>query len=163
MNLNNKIIGGGIIFLSLCFLIILIIFKIQSNDLIGLQMQNTQGSCLNPEGECLHEKSEIPFYIGLILIILQFFFGFYVLIEKQGGNKKFSKKHYENEIKILSKDEKNVFEKIIESDGTIFQSELVEKTEFNKVKVTRILDMLEGKNLIERKRRGMTNVIILKH
>ena len=58
--------------------------------------------------------------------------------------------------------EKQIFEKIIESEGTIFQSDLVDKTGFTKVKVTRILDKLEGKKLIERKRRGMTNVVILK-
>jgi len=53
--------------------------------------------------------------------------------------------------------------KIIESDGSIIQSDLVERTKFNKVKVTRILDRLEGMNLIERRRRGMTNIVMLKH
>ena len=62
----------------------------------------------------------------------------------------------------LNDDEKLVFDKIIESEGTIFQSDLVDKTKFTKVKVTRLLDKLEGKGLIERKRRGMTNVVILK-
>ena len=33
----------------------------------------------------------------------------------------------------------------------------------NKVKITRILDKLEGMGILERKRRGMTNVVILKH
>lgn len=37
------------------------------------------------------------------------------------------------------------------------------KTGLTKVKVTRILDRLEGREIIERKRRGMTNVVILKH
>jgi uncharacterized membrane protein len=60
----------------------------------------------------------------------------------------------------LTQEEKAVLQKIIESQGTIFQSDLVERTKFNKVKVTRVLDRLEGKGLIERKRRGMTNVII---
>jgi len=63
----------------------------------------------------------------------------------------------------LDKEEKIVLERIIESEGTIFQSDLVEKTEFPKVKITRILDRLEGRNLVERKRRGMTNIVILKH
>ena len=44
----------------------------------------------------------------------------------------------------------------------MFQSSLVNETKLSKVKVTRILDRLEGKSLIERKRRGMSNVIILK-
>ena len=47
------------------------------------------------------------------------------------------------------------------SNGTIFQSDLVEKSDFSKVKVSRILDKLEGRQLIERKRRGMTNVVVL--
>jgi len=38
----------------------------------------------------------------------------------------------------------------------------VEETGFTKVKITRILDSLEGNGLIERKRRGMTNIIILR-
>jgi uncharacterized membrane protein len=44
----------------------------------------------------------------------------------------------------------------------MFQSDIIEKTKLNKVKITRILDSLEAQNLIERKRRGMTNLVILK-
>jgi uncharacterized membrane protein len=44
----------------------------------------------------------------------------------------------------------------------MFQSDLVEGTGMQKVKITRLLDRLEGLKLIERKRRGMTNVVILK-
>lgn len=63
----------------------------------------------------------------------------------------------------LNEEEKNVLNTVLNNQGSIFQSELVEKTNINKVKVTRILDRLEGLNLIERKRRGMTNIVILKH
>jgi uncharacterized membrane protein len=63
----------------------------------------------------------------------------------------------------LTNEEKKVFEKIIEAQGSVFQSEIIDKTNFNKVKVSRILDKLEGLGLIERRRRGMTNIVILKH
>jgi len=85
------------------------------------------------------------------------------MIKPQIEPKKITKENYQKVISTLDKEEKIVLEKIIESQGTIFQSELVDKTKFTKVKVTRILDKLEGKGLIERKRRGMTNVVILKH
>jgi uncharacterized membrane protein len=62
----------------------------------------------------------------------------------------------------MGPDAKAVLEHIIKSDGTIFQSELTEKSGLGKVKVTRVLDRLEGKGIVERKRRGMTNVVILK-
>ncbi len=63
----------------------------------------------------------------------------------------------------LGSEHATVMESIIKSGGSIFQSELTERTGLSKVKVTRILDKLEGRGLIERKRRGMTNVVILKH
>jgi uncharacterized membrane protein len=76
--------------------------------------------------------------------------------------KKISKESYEEILRGLSSDERIVLENVIEAEGAIFQSELIEKTKFSKAKVTRILDKLEGKGLVERRRRGMSNVIILK-
>lgn len=84
-------------------------------------------------------------------------------IKPQIEQKKITKENYQDVMKSLQDEEKLVFEKVIESEGSIFQSELVEKTSMPKVKVTRILDRLEGKGLVERKRRGMTNVVVLKH
>ena len=83
-------------------------------------------------------------------------------IKEQIEPKKITKENYHKVMSKLNKDEKLVLENIIESEGTIFQSDLVDKTKFSKVKVTRILDRLEGKNIVERRRRGMTNVVILK-
>ena len=66
----------------------------------------------------------------------------------------------EIDIKKLEPDEKKLLE-MVSSQGAIFQSEVVEKRGLNKVKVTRILDKLESRGIVERKRRGMTNVVIL--
>jgi len=76
---------------------------------------------------------------------------------------KITKGNYQKIMSNLNKDEKIVLKNIIEAEGSIFQSDLVNKTGLNKVKVTRVLDKLEGKGLIERKRRGMSNAVILKH
>ncbi|MBS3065392.1 MAG: MarR family transcriptional regulator, partial [DPANN group archaeon] len=57
--------------------------------------------------------------------------------------------------------EKQVLE-LIQDSRTIFQADLIEKTGFGKAKITRILDRLEGRDFIERKRRGMTNVVVVK-
>ena len=66
------------------------------------------------------------------------------------------------ELGRLDKDEKQLVDALIKENGSIFQSDLVEKTKMTKVKVTRVLDRLEGRGVIERKRRGMTNIVILK-
>src|SRR3989338_5578632 len=49
-----------------------------------------------------------------------------------------------------------------EKDGSIYQSELIRESGLSKVKVTRILDRMEGKHALTRQRRGMTNIVVLR-
>jgi len=84
------------------------------------------------------------------------------IVKEQVKPKKLDKGHFKDILDKLDGDDKKVLGFVIDSEGSVFQSELVSKTNLSKVKVTRILDRLEGKGLIERKRRGMTNVVILK-
>ena len=55
-----------------------------------------------------------------------------------------------------------IYETILESDGIIEQSEIVEKTGLPKANVSRGLDLLESKGLAERRRRGTGKVVLLK-
>lgn len=64
--------------------------------------------------------------------------------------------------KTLKSNERIVYEAIIESEGIIDQSELTSKTGLSKATVSRVLDLLESKGLVEKKRRGMRNTVILK-
>jgi uncharacterized membrane protein len=54
-----------------------------------------------------------------------------------------------------------IYEAVLEADGVLAQSEVVERTDFSKATVSRALDSLETKDLVERKRRGMGNVVLL--
>jgi uncharacterized membrane protein len=76
--------------------------------------------------------------------------------------KNISKEEKQQKLENLDEEERKLMDIILREDGSIFQSSLVNETKLSKVKVTRILDRLEGKKLIERKRRGMSNVVILK-
>lgn len=58
--------------------------------------------------------------------------------------------------------EEKIVLQTIQANKTIFQADLIEKTGFSKAKMTRIIDRLEGKGFVERKRRGMTNVVVIK-
>ena len=51
---------------------------------------------------------------------------------------------------------------MIQNNKAIFEADLIYKTGFGKAKMTRIIDRLEGKGFVERKRRGMTNVVVMK-
>ena len=69
---------------------------------------------------------------------------------------------YEGLIPTLKDDEQKVFRAILDAQGIIAQSELTEITGVSKSNVSRALDLLESRGLVERKRRGMGNTILLK-
>jgi uncharacterized membrane protein len=43
----------------------------------------------------------------------------------------------------------------------MYQSDLLRQMGFSKVQMTRLLDKLAARKIIDRKRRGMTNIVIL--
>ncbi|QGA84428.1 MarR family transcriptional regulator [Halomicrobium sp. LC1Hm] len=61
----------------------------------------------------------------------------------------------------LANNERIVYEAVLDADGVLPQSEIVEQTDVSKATVSRALDNLEARDLIERKRRGMGNVVVL--
>jgi uncharacterized membrane protein len=71
------------------------------------------------------------------------------------------RQRWEGVAKTLKDDEQTLFKAIID-EGIVHQSELVEKTGLPKSNVSRALYALESRGLIERRRRGMGNVILLK-
>ena len=72
------------------------------------------------------------------------------------------KRRWKEIAKTLKEDERKIYQAIIEAGGIIEQSELPEKTGLSKASVSRALDLLESKGLVERKRRGMRNIVLLK-
>jgi uncharacterized membrane protein len=61
----------------------------------------------------------------------------------------------------LANNEQEVYEVVLDADGVIAQSDIVEETDLSKATVSRTLDSLETKDVLERKRRGMGNMVFL--
>ena len=61
----------------------------------------------------------------------------------------------------LTHNQETIYELLIEADGTLPQRQLVEETDLSKATVSRTLDKLEHRGLIERKRSGMGNTVHL--
>jgi len=100
--------------------------------------------------------------IGGVLVIVSLF----LLLSKPNERivvKKIKEKKSEKKVDLSSfrPEEKQVYN-FVKENGAIFQADLIEKTGFSKARMTRIVDKLEGSGLVERKRRGMTNVVVLK-
>lgn len=68
----------------------------------------------------------------------------------------------ESIVEDLADAERAVYEAVLDADGVRPQSEIVEETDLSKASVSRALDGLESKGLVERKRRGMGNVVVLR-
>ncbi len=165
--MENKFVGMLIIGIATSIGAIILLFNRALNQIVGTSC--TEGpSC--PMWKSIAFQTNVSIGIMIFVILIGFYLIFFgkdekivtKIIEEQIPQKKITLENYQDVLKNLNSEEKAVFEKVIESEGTAFQSDLVDKTGFHKVKVTRILDKLEGGGLIERKRRGMTNVVILK-
>lgn len=99
--------------------------------------------------------------ISIIKILVAFLAGtgFYLSLTKKEN----LIEHKEYDLTKLNKEEKELFKFIKENkDKGVYQSNIKNHFDFSKSKTTRVLDKLEQKDLIERKRRGMTNIIFLK-
>jgi len=71
------------------------------------------------------------------------------------------RQEWEETAERLANNERDIYEAVLEADGVLPQSEIVDQLDCSKATVSRALDSLETKNLVERKRRGMGNVILL--
>ncbi|MBU2503806.1 MAG: hypothetical protein KJ879_02015, partial [Nanoarchaeota archaeon] len=98
--------------------------------------------------------------VGLLIVI-----GIVLIFNKPKEKiivKKVKEKKKALNLEGLDKKEKEAVKIVQAENGTIFQAELMEKLGIGKVGITRLLDKLEAKQIIERKRRGMNNVVVLK-
>ncbi|ELY86581.1 hypothetical protein C483_19265 [Natrialba hulunbeirensis JCM 10989] len=62
----------------------------------------------------------------------------------------------------LSDNEEEVYTVVLDGNGKVQQRTITEDTTLSEATVSRTLDTLETKGLVERKRRGMGNVVVLK-
>jgi len=97
---------------------------------------------------------------GLILVI-----GLFLIFSKETERivvKRVRERKKKINLSGVERDERKIVELLQKENGGMFQRTLMEKLEIGKVKTTRLLDKLEAKQLIERKRRGMNNIVVLK-
>lgn len=64
--------------------------------------------------------------------------------------------------KTLKEDEVKIYQVILDAGGLMNQGDIGDKVGLSKTTVSRILDLLESRGLVEKRRRGMSNVILLK-
>lgn len=68
----------------------------------------------------------------------------------------------EDALKYLDEGEREIVRILIDAGGSMLQRDIARSGNFSKATVTRILDRLESKGVVERLRHGTTNKIVLK-
>lgn len=158
--MKNRNVGFLIVGIAIVIALIVFIFNNALTTIVDT-------SCSHGSSCPMYGTIKTQTYIAGALIALIVIIGLFFIFskeEKQIIVKKIREKQVKKEIDFskLDNEEKILMKIVSDSQGSIFQSDLVEKSRFDKVKVSRILDRLEGKQIIERKRRGMTNIVVLK-
>ncbi len=162
-SLNHKTVGVLLLLLSISLFIILSFVKTDVDER-DAELCTVYHESQKDMAACPAHTSNTSWFIlvafGIALLIG--LSGLLLLLLSFGGEKSVEKKEEAIDVSKLDDDEKRIYELLKLKDGSMYQSDLIKETEFSKVKTTRILDKLEGKKVIDRKRRGMTNIVILK-
>lgn len=159
--MENKKVGYLLLGISIIIILIILLFNSTLKEIISLSCGEAHGE-LCPMNQSVNQQTYLALGIVGLLIIVSL-----VLIfskpEKELIIKKVMQKKKSKVIDTsgLRKEDKKVLE-LVKKEGAVFQADLIEKTGFGKAKMSRIIDRLEGKEIVERKRRGMTNVVVLK-
>ncbi len=160
--MENKNVGYLLLGISVFVIFLIFLFNSTLNEAV-------RNSCFLQHGDVqscemfdtVNKQTYFALSISGILVIVSLFLIFTKPKEKI-VIKKFKEKKQKIDLSGLDKKEKEVMKILEKENGTIFQAELMEKFGIGKVGITRLLDKLEAKQLIERKRRGMNNVVVLR-
>ncbi|HLC60692.1 MAG TPA: hypothetical protein VJJ52_04640 [Candidatus Nanoarchaeia archaeon] len=163
MESNIKTLGAVMIGFSLILLFVLTFIKINTDNSNALLCDTFTKNNWDMT-QCPAHKSNTSWMIllafGIGFLILGS--GLYMLFFHKSIAHEAKKEFKLIDLSKMSEEEKNIYSIIKGNSGSVYQSDIIKGTGFSKVKTTRILDKLESGDIIERKRRGMTNIIVLK-
>ncbi len=160
--MENKHVGFIIIGISAVVIVIVFLYQKALREIVGLSCSAAEHSSTCPMFTTITQQTYLSLSIVGILVIIGLAMIFNKPKEKiivRKVKERIQKKKVD--LEGFRQEDKSVF-MMIQEKGAMFQADLIEKTGFGKAKMTRIIDRLEGKDLVERRRRGMTNIIVLK-
>jgi len=155
--MENKNVGVLISGIGIVMVVIVLMFDNVLKDTI-------RATCNMGESCGMYSNVNIQTWMSLAIVAIILIIGLVIMFTKPKEKiiiKKIKEKKKKLDLKGLDKDERNVINLLLKENNAMFQRTLMEKLEIGKVKTTRLLDKLEAKQFIERKRRGMNNIVVL--
>ena len=155
--MKNKNVGFLVCGIAIVIVAIILIFNYGMRDIVSQ-------TCTHGPDCGMYDTIALQTGISIAIAGLVLVLGLFLVFSKPEEKviiKKIKEKKKRIDLSKLGEDEKKVIQILQREKGGMFQRSLMEELEWGKVKITRMLDKLESKGLVERKRRGMNNIVIL--
>ena len=157
--MKNKNVGFLIVGISVVIEAIVLLFNSGLKDIVD-------DSCDHGSTCAMYDTIRVQTGLSLIIASLVLAIGLFLIFSKESERiiiKKVIKKVRKKRLDLskLDREERKVVGILKREGGAFFQRSVMEELECGKVKMTRLVDKLEAKGLVERKRRGMNNILVL--
>lgn len=155
--MKNRNVGYLVVGISAVIVAIIILFNFGLTKIVD-------ETCTHGPTCSMYTTISLQTWLSLIIAGLIFLIGVFLIFSKEDKKvviKTVKEKKKKLDLNGLSSLEKKAV-KLVQESGGMFQADLMDKLEIGKVGLTRLLDKLEAKQIVERKRRGMNNFVVLK-
>lgn len=155
--MRNRNVGYLIVGISAVILGIIFLFNQGLKNIVS-------ETCTHGPTCTMYESISMQTWLSVSIVGILFVIGLFMIFSKEDKQVVVRKVKLRKKINLASLDsrEKQAVG-IIQETGGVFQADLMEKLGIGKVGVTRLLDKLEAKQIVERKRRGMNNFVVIKN
>lgn len=156
--MENKTVGWIITGIAFLMGVIVWIFNNALKRIVG-------DTCTHGDSCSMYDTIAIQTWVSLAIVGVVLVIGVVLMFIKPKEKiivKTIKEKKKKKDYSGLDKKEKEVVDLLLSEGNAMFQADLMEKLNIGKVGATRLLDKLESKQIIERKRRGMNNIVVLK-
>ena len=156
--MENKNVGWIITGIALLMGVIVWIFNNALKRIVG-------DTCTHGDSCSMYDTIAIQTWVSLAIVCVILIIGIVIMFWKPKEKvivKTIKEKKKKKDYSGLEKKEKEVVDLLLNEGNAMFQADLMEKLNIGKVGATRLLDKLESKQIIERKRRGMNNLVVLR-
>ena len=156
--MENKTVGWIITGIAVLMTVIVWIFNNALKRIVG-------DTCTHGDSCSMYDTIAIQTWVSLAIVGVVLIIGVVLMFIKPKEKiivKTIKEKKKKKDYSGLERKEKEVVDLLLNEGNAMFQADLMEKLDIGKVGITRLLDKLESKQIIERKRRGMNNIVVLK-
>lgn len=157
--MKNKNVGFLIVGISVVIFAIIVLFNVGLSDILS-------SGCSHGPSCSMYDTVRVQTWLSVIIGGVVFLIGVFLIFSPESEKvvvKRVKVKERKRRLDLsgLDDEEKRVVEILKREKGAFFQKSVMEEVGCGKVKMTRLVDKLEAKGLVERKRRGMNNILVL--